>query len=193
MTILWWIIGVTGALFLLFLLWRGYQTSGPRRFQSTVSEYLTIQNAEEALEYVEEHPFLLAEATVDYVQARLNRNWASGDVHKFVAGIPLMALLVRCQEYGIDIIRESEMMDEIQAQMSAVASPAWQRAMDVLKMMTIEEGAASVPAEEVDEDLVESMEQIMEWLRPLAVDEETRALQDEVVHILRRMLEQKDK
>jgi hypothetical protein len=192
MTILWWILGIIGALLLLFLLWRGYQAIMIRRFQSTVSEYLTLQNAEEALEYIEEHPFLLAEATVDYVQARLNRDWASGDVHKFVAGIPRMALLVRCQEYGTYDIRESEVLDEVQAQMTAAASPSWQRAMDVLKEL-VTKGNTSIPPEEADEELVEAMEQIMELLRPLAADEETRVLQDEIVRIMRQMLEQKDK
>lgn len=192
MTILWWVLGVVGALLLLLLLWLGYQVIRFRRYESVIFEYLAFQDAEEAGKYIEEHPLLLTDESVNYIQLWLNRAWGRGDVHKFVSYVPHMKLLVSCQKYGTETIRGSEMMDDIQSEMNAAASPSWQRAMDVLKELTTE-GDASIPPEEADEELVEAIEQIMELLRPLAVDDETRVLQDEIVRMMRRMLEQKDK
>lgn len=161
-------------------------------YKSVIFEHLAFQDVEDAREYIEEHPLLLTEETVNYIQLWLNRAWGRGEVHKFVSYVPHMKFLVSCQKNGTETIRGSKMMDEIQAQMNAVASPGWQRALDMLEELPADWESAISP-EEVDEDLVEAMEQIIELLRPLSVDEETLALQDEIVHMLNQMLEQKDK
>jgi len=78
----------------------------------------------------------------------------------------------------------------MQVWMDAVDSPSWQRALDLLERLVVEEEAAISP-EEVDEDIVGAMERILELLRPLAETEKTAALLEEVMRDLRQILREK--
>ena len=189
MTVLWWILGAIGALLVLFVVWLGYQAFKFRRLRPVIFEYLALQDAEEASEYIREHPQLLAAGAEEFIQMLLSRAWARGDARIFVSGTIRLSLLVGCREYGLETARQMA-ADSFQDWLDAAASPSWQRALDLLGTL-VTEGKARIPPEEANEELVEAMEQIMELLRPLAADEETIALQDEIVRSMRQMLQQK--
>jgi hypothetical protein len=78
----------------------------------------------------------------------------------------------------------------LQAWLDAADSPSWQRALDLLGRLVVEEEAVISP-EEVDAELVDALERILELLRPLAATEETAALMEEMMHTLRQNLREK--
>jgi hypothetical protein len=187
-SMLWWVLGAIGTLILLFLLWFGYRALKFRRLQPIIFEYLALQDVEEALKYIDEHPPLLTPDAEAFIQVLLDRAWTRGDARTFVTGVIRLSLLVGCQEYGIEAARQIA-ADSFQDRFDAADSPSWQRSLDLLgKLVT--EGEADISPEEVDEELVEAMEQIMELLRPLAATEDTVALQEEIVSKLHQILRQ---
>ena len=85
-TILWWILGSIGALFLLPFLWLGYRGLKFRRLQPIIFEYLALQDVEAALRYMENHPRLLTSDAEDFITVLLDRTWARKDIQSFVSG-----------------------------------------------------------------------------------------------------------
>jgi hypothetical protein len=80
--------------------------------------------------------------------------------------------------------------DKDQVWLDAADSPSWQRALEFLGQMVVDK-TASIHQEDVDEELVEAMSHTMELLRPLAANQDTIAIQDEILRSLRQMLRQK--
>jgi len=56
LTILWWVLGSIGALFVLLFLWLGYRAFKFRRLQPVIFEYLALQDVEAALRYIKNTP-----------------------------------------------------------------------------------------------------------------------------------------
>ena len=187
-TILWWILGSIGALLLLLVLWLGYRAIKFRRLQPVVFEYLSLQNVDQALQYVEDHPRLLTSGTEEFITFLLDRAWARGDAEMFVLGTIRLSLLAGCREYGLENARRMT-GDNVQALLDASSSSSWQRALKILGQLTVDK-EATIPPDEADEELVEAMGHIMELLRPLAADEETIATQDAIMRTLRELLRQ---
>ena len=188
-TILWWTLGPIGALLLLLFLWLGYRGLKFRRLQPIIFEYLALQDVEAALRYIENHPRLLTSDAEDFITVLLDRTWTRKDIQLFVSGAIHLSLLAGCRKYGIETARQMA-ADTLQPWLDAASSPSWQRALKFLRQVVAEK-ATSIPQEEVDEELVEAMSHIMELLRPLAANEETVAIQDEILHSLRQILRQK--
>jgi hypothetical protein len=189
LTVLWWILGSIGALLALFVIWLGYQAFKFRRLRPVIFEYLALQDVEAALGYIEDHPRLLTPGTEEFIQGLLGRVWARGDAQLFVSGMIRLSLLVGCRKYGQETARRMA-GGRLQAWLDAVDSPSWQRALKFLGQIVVDQ-EASIPQEEVDEELVEAMSHIMDLLRPLAANEETVAIQDELLRSLRQILQQK--
>ncbi|MDY6875653.1 MAG: hypothetical protein SWK90_05570 [Chloroflexota bacterium] len=188
-TILWWVLASIGALFLLLFLWLGYRALKFRRLRPMIFEYLALQDVEVALRYIKNHPRLLASDTEDFFTVLLDRAWARGDAQMFVSGTIHLSLLVGCRKYGMETARQMA-AGSLQVWLDAAGSPSWQRALKLLGLMVVEK-TASIPQEEVDEELVEAMSHIMELLRPLAANEETVAIQDGILRSLHQTLQQK--
>jgi len=187
-TIVWWVLGVVGALLALFLLWLGYQAIRYRRLGVIAVDYLVLQDAGDAVAYIEAHPLLLTDAAEVYIRTLLDQVWEDGDAALFVSGLIHFSLLAGYREYGpeeIDLI-----IDSFQRQFDALASSSWRWALALLGPL-VTEGKAEIPSEQLDEALLEAMEQIMALLTPLAADEETLATQDAIVRSLRQKLAQK--
>ena len=189
MTVLWWILGSIGALLALFVVWLGYQAFKFRRLRPVIFEYLALQDVEAALGYIEDHPRLLTPDAEDFIRMLLGRAWARGDAHMFVSDVIRLSLLVGCREYGQETARRMA-AGKLQAWLDAIDSPSWQRALKFLGQIAVDH-EASIHQEEVDEELVEAMSHVMDLLRPLAANEETVAIQDELLRSLRQILRQK--
>jgi len=187
--ILWWVCGSIGALLLLLVLWLVYRAQKFRRLQPIIFEYLSFQDVEAALRYIDDHPRLLTSDAEDFIITLLDRAWARGDAEMFVSGAIRLSLLAGCREYGIETARQMA-AGALQAWLDASSSPSWQRALKLLGQLLVEK-EASIHPEEVDEELVEAMSHIMDLLRPLAADEETIATQDGIIRVLRQILRQK--
>jgi len=188
MNILWWIVVALGALVLLFVLWVGYHWLRVRRLRPIVLEFLAIQDVEEALQYVEGHPQLLDVDAELIAQTHLTHAWGNGEVATFISGVVRVALLVGCRKHGVETTRELS-TGGFQAQFEAINSPGWQRAMELLAQAKAER-EFSVHEDEVDEELVESMDQLTTMLRPL-VSEDMGATLDAVTDTLRQIQAQK--
>jgi hypothetical protein len=188
-TILSWILGSIGALLLALFLWFGYRAFKFRRLQPLLFEYLALQDAEAALRYIDDHLWLLTSEADDFITVLLERAWARGDARTFVSGAIRLSLLVGCREYGAETARQMA-AGSLQTWLDAADSPGWRRALEFLGQMVTDK-TASIPQEEVDEELVEAMSHIMELLRPLAANQETIATQDEILRSLRQILRQK--
>ncbi|MBL7064911.1 MAG: hypothetical protein ISS49_12000 [Anaerolineae bacterium] len=189
LTILWWVLGSIGALILLLFLWLGYRAFKFRRLQPIIFEYLSLQDVETALMYIDDHPRLLTSDAEDFITVLLDRTWARGDARMFVSSAIRLSLLVGCREYGLETARQMA-AGSLQTWLDAAYSPSWQRALELLGQLVVER-EFSIPEEEVDKDLVEAMSHIMELLRPLAANEEVIATQDEILRSLRQILRQK--
>jgi hypothetical protein len=132
---------------------------------------------------------LLTSHAEDFMTVLLDRAWARGDAQLFVSGAIRLSLLVGCREYGMEAARRMA-ANSLQVWLDASSSPSWQRALAFLGQLVVDR-EASIPPEEVDEELVEAMSHIMDLLRPLAADEGTIAIQDEILRSLRQILRQK--
>jgi len=189
MTPLWWILAVVGALVLLLLFWFSYRALKLLRLRPAITEYLDVQSVEEALSVIDDHPELLTPDAGRFISSMLDRAWSRGRARFFVSGVLRASLLVACREYGMQAARRMA-GGRMQVWMDAVDSPSWQRALDLLERLVVEEEAAISP-EEVDEDIVGAMERILELLRPLAETEKTAALLEQVMRDLRQILREK--
>lgn len=187
-TILWWVLGSIGALLLLLVLGLGYRAIKFRRLQPVVFEYLSLQDVEEALRYIEDHPRLLTSGAEEFITSLLDRAWVRGDAELFVSGTIRLSLLAGCREYGVKAARRM-VGGNVQALLDASSSPSWQRALKILGQLVVDK-EARIPPDEADEELVEAMGHIMDLLRPLAADEETIATQDAIMRTLRELLRQ---
>jgi hypothetical protein len=189
LTVLWWILGSIGALLALLVVWLGYQVFKFRRLRPIIFEYLALEDVEAALGYIEDHPRLLTPDAEGFIQGLLGRAWARGDAQMFVPGAIRLSLLVGCREYGQETARRMA-AGRLQAWLDAVDSPSWQRALKFLGQIAVDQ-EASIPQEEMNEELVEAMSHIMDLLRPLAANEEVVAIQDGILRSLRQILQQK--
>jgi len=188
LTILWWVLGSLGLLILLFLLWLGYRALKFRRLQPVVFWFLSLQDIDAALTYIEQHPQLLSADAESFIRMLLDRAWAKGDIDIFLSGILHLELLAQCREQNIEFVRQT-MADKMQAQEVAKRSPARERALEIVRGL-VAEGKASLPVEELDEELEEALSQIMAMLRPFA-DERTNITMDRILEELRGALQQK--
>jgi predicted nucleic acid-binding protein len=188
LTILWWILGSVGLLILLFLLWLGYRALKFRRLQPVVFWFLSLQDIDAALTYIEQHPQLLSADAESLIRMLLDRAWAKGDTDIFLSGILHLELLAQCRERSVEATRQT-MADKMQAQVGAMGSPARERALEIVRGLAAE-GKASLPVEELDEELEEALSQIMAMLRPFA-DERTNITMDRILEELRQALQQK--
>jgi hypothetical protein len=96
--ILWWVCGSIGALLLLLVLWLVYRAQKFRRLQPIIFEYLSLQDVEAALRYIDDHPRLLTSDAEDFITTLLERAWARGDAEMFVSGAIRLSLLAGCRE-----------------------------------------------------------------------------------------------
>jgi hypothetical protein len=81
------------------------------------------------------------------------------------------------------------MAAKMQAQGGVMGSPARERALEIIRGLAAE-GKASLPIEELDEELEEALSQIMAMLRPFA-DERTNITMGRILEELRQALQQK--
>ena len=184
MSILWWIVVALGALVLLFILWVGYHALKASRLRPIIFEFLTIQDVEEALQYIEGHPQLLDSEAELVARAHLTHAWNRGDAATFVPGMVRVALLVGCRKHGVETARQVSARG-FQAQFDAINSTGWQRALKLLGQAMTERGF-HVHEDEVDDELIEAMDQLTAMLHPLVI-EETSAMMDAVVDTLRQI------
>lgn len=96
--ILWWVCGSIGMLLLLPVLWLVYRAQKFRRLQPIIFEYLSLQDMEAALRYIDNHPRLLTSDAEDFTTTLLDRAWARGDAELFVSGTIRLSLLAGCRE-----------------------------------------------------------------------------------------------
>jgi hypothetical protein len=188
-TILWLVLSSIGALILLLCLWLGYRALEFRRLQPLIFDFLALRDVEAALEYIDDHPRLLTPAAGEFLSVFLDRAWRRGDARTFVSGMLHSSLLAGCRKYGVETARQMASAG-LQARLDVANSPSWQRALEFLGKLVADK-EASIPSEEVDEELVEAMERIMDLLRPLAANEEALAIQDEILRALHQMLRDK--
>jgi hypothetical protein len=189
-TILWWVIGVIGVLILLYLLHFAYRAIEARRLVSITFRFLTTPDVATALRYIDRHPKLLEDRVLHYIETLLDRVWADGDIDLLISGAMHLGLLAQCRQDGVESVRQ--MMDELGvALLIPKKSPGWYRALEVIGQLATE-GKASVPPEELDEELVEAMSQVTSLLETLA-DEETTAALKGITQGLRQALKQKAK
>jgi hypothetical protein len=141
-----------------------------------------------ALTYIEQHPQLLGADAENSIKMLLDRAWARGDIDIFLSGILHLELLAQCREQNIEFVRQT-MAAKMQAQEVAKRSPARERALEIVRGLAAE-GKASLPIEELDEELEEALSQIMAMLRPFA-DERTNITMDRILEELRQALQQK--
>jgi hypothetical protein len=189
-TILWWGLGVIGLLILLYLLHFAYRAIEARRLVSTTFRFLTTPDVATALTYIDRHPKLLEDRVIHYIETLLDRTWAKGDIDLLISGAMHLGLLAQCRRDGVESVRQ--MADDLGvALLIPKKSPGWYRALEVIGQLATE-GKASVPPEELDEELVEAMSQVTSLLEPLA-DEETTAALKGITQGLRQALEQKAK
>jgi hypothetical protein len=188
-TILWLALGSIGALILLLCLWLGCRALKFRRLRPIVFDFLALRDVEAALVYIDDYPRLLTPAAEEFLSMFLDRVWRRGDARAFVNGVLHSSLLAGCRKYGVETAQQMASAS-LQAQLDAADSPNWQRALELLGKLVADK-EASIPPEEVDEELVEAMERIMDLLRPLAADEEAIVVQDEILRDLRRILRER--
>ena len=187
-TILWCVIGAIGVLILLYLLQFGYRAIEARRLVSTTFKFLALPDVVTVLRYIDRHPKLLEDRVIHYIETLLDRTWANGDIDLLISGAMHLGLLAQCRQDGVESVRQ--MADDLGvALLIPKKSPGWYRALKVIGQLATE-GKASVPPEELDEELVEAMSQVTSLLEALA-DEETTAALKGITQGLRQALEQK--
>jgi len=189
LTILWWILGVLGLLLLVLLLWLGYRVLTYRRLQPLVFEFLSLPNAATALAYIEQHPRLLSAEAERFIRILLDRAWDRGDEDVLVFGLLHWVLLEQYRKQGVETVRQT-IADQAQDWLATMTSPAGDRALKIMGHL-VAEGKASIPDEELDEELVDALSLLMGLLHPVAADEETATGMDANLERLRQVVRQK--
>jgi hypothetical protein len=184
-----WIIAFIGALLLLLLPWLVRRTIKFRGLWMTASEYLTLQDLETALEYIDDNPLLLTPGAEYLISTLLDRAWAQGDAAQYVAGVLRLSLLAGCRQFGVKAARQMS-ANSFQAQLDVINDPSGQRALKLLGQLVTNKGM-SIPEQEVNEELLEAMSRIMDLLRPLAANEETVGTMDAILDRLHEILQQR--
>jgi hypothetical protein len=180
-----WLIGSLSALALLFLLWLVRRAIRFQRLWRTASEYLALQDATAALDYIDGHPQLLTPGAESLITTVLDTAWARGDAVRYVSGAIHLSLLVGCRKLGPEAVRQSGAAS-FQARLDLVNSPCGQRALGLLRRLVADDGI-HIPEADVDEGLSEAMGQILDLLRPLAANAATVATMDTIMEELERI------
>ena len=158
------------------------------RLHSVAAEFLSLQDMKIALEYTRRHPQLLTCNAEELMRKTLNRAWARGHASVFASGVIHIQLLDEYKEQGIEATHQVG-IGELQERLDTLRSPGWQRALKVLGEMAVKR-EASVPLEEVDKELVDSLDQVIIFLSPFAT-KATLVTGSTILDGLRRILQQK--
>lgn len=162
-TNLWWLLVPIGIVVLSLFVQHFFRLL---RLHAIAAEFLALQDMKMALEYTRHHPQLLARDAEKLMGEILNRAWARGHASVFVSGVLHMQLLDECRKQNGEAACQV-WADRLQGWLDTLRSPGWQRALKVLGEMAVKQ-EASVPLEEVDQELVDGLDQVITFLSPFA-------------------------
>jgi hypothetical protein len=185
LTSLWWLLVPIGLVVLSLFVQHFFRLL---RLHAIAAEFLSLQDMKMALEYARRHPPLLARDAEELMGETLNRAWARGHASVFVSGVLHTQLLDECRKQSGEAACQA-WADMLQGWLDTMRSPGWQRALKVLGEMAVKQ-EASVPLEEVDQELVDSLDQVITFLSPFAT-QRTLVCGSVILDGLRQILQQK--
>ena len=186
MKILWWIVGAVGAFLLSFLLWRGLRALRAKLRIQKVFRFLVTPTVDEGVGYIQRQPWLLEDKVLRYIEELLERAWDKGDLYLVISGALHHQLLVYCRDKGIQTTQQLLNSHDI-GTLDPTRRPGWHRAMRIMRQL-ITEGKASIPPEDLSEDVLEAMDQITTFLEAVVIEEEVEPLKE----LTRRLQQRKD-